>query len=409
MTTVDLPLRTGDAGPLAEVFFAAVGSVTGSAAQQPQWAHHPDFPAVVRELSAAPPLVPGSEVLALRRTLAEAARGRARLLQAGDCAESFYECTVAHTRAKAATVHRIAERLAERTGDRVIRIGRIAGQYAKPRSQDFETVDGARLPSFRGHMINGEVPDAAARRHDPRRMLWAYQASARVMDGLRELPVESALWTSHEALVLDYEMALLRATADETGARGVYIGSTHLPWIGKRTAAVDGAHVRFLSGVLNPVGYKVGPDVAAADLVRLCAALDRDRSPGRLVLISRMGAGRIAERLPRLVAAVREAGHPVVWLCDPMHGNTTTATACAGRKTRHLDDLIAEVRAFESILRDAGVPSGGLHLETAGEAVTECLGGNVSDEAMLRRRYTTLCDPRLNPDQAAELVDACYG
>ncbi|MFD7505902.1 3-deoxy-7-phosphoheptulonate synthase [Streptomyces sp. NPDC059850] len=377
------------------------------AAQQPEWKSHPDYVASRAALAAAPALVTAAEVARLRGALAVVAGGGARMVQLGDCAESFAETGADHVRAKTAVLHALAGELAD--DGPVLRVGRIGGQFAKPRSQPFEDVDGVPLPAFRGHMVNGEAPTAEARAHDPRRMVRAYEASAEVLRVLaRDRDRRAAVpakrlerfpdgpWASHDALVIDYEAALVR---DQAGQR--VLGSTHLPWLGDRTRAPGSAHVRLLSQVANPVALKLGPSTDPAELAEVCALLDPDRTPGRLTLIARMGAERVAELLPPLVAAVRARGHRAVWLSDPMHGNTVRA---GGVKTRHLAAVVDEAVRCKSVLERAGEHPGGLHLEVAATDVTECLGGKVDGVERLAERYTTLCDPRLNPDQAAELL-----
>ncbi|WP_198943074.1 3-deoxy-7-phosphoheptulonate synthase [Actinophytocola xanthii] len=352
------------------------------AAQQPHWLAHPARSRVLDTLAGLEPLVTPAELDTLRGALAEVAAGRARVLQAGDCAESFHGCTPGATAARLEVLDRLADALAERTGAPVVRVGRIAGQFAKPRSSPTELCGGVTLPAFRGHMINSEVPTAAARAHDPRRMVWAYQASARTGAWVASARVGRAgPWTSHEALVLDYEAGLVRT---DPASGKPFLGSTHLPWVGERTRQPENAHVRLLGAVTNPVGCKVGPTVAPPDLVRLCALLDPERLPGRLVLIARMGAGSIERVLPGLVAAVAGGGHRPVWLCDPMHGNTVTAAS--GRKTRYVATIIAEAAGFARVMERTGQFAGGLHLETA-PGVTECVGGAVPDER--RSRLTT--------------------
>ncbi|MGW2329606.1 3-deoxy-7-phosphoheptulonate synthase [Streptomyces sp. NPDC001700] len=378
------------------------------AAQQPEWTSHPDYVASRAALTAAPALVTTAEVARLRGALAVVAGGGARMVQLGDCAESFEETGADHVRAKTAVLHALAGELAD--GGPVLRVGRIGGQFAKPRSQPFEDVDGVPLPAFRGHMVNGEAPTAEARAHDPRRMVRAYEASAGVLRVLaRDRDRRAAApakhlerfpdgpWASHDALVMDYEAALVRT--DEAGQR--VLGSTHLPWLGDRTRAPGSAHVRLLSQVANPVALKLGPSTDPAELAEVCALLDPDRTPGRLTLIARMGAERVTELLPPLVAAVRARGHRAVWLSDPMHGNTVRA---GGVKTRHLAAVVDEAVRCKSVLERAGEHPGGLHLEVAATDVTECLGGKVDGVERLAERYTTLCDPRLNPDQASELL-----
>lgn len=380
------------------------------AAQQPHWRYHPDYLRTRERLALAPPLVSVPELDELQAALAGVSRGEGRLLQAGDCAESLAECTPSDVAAKLALLHDLSDALRAGSPRPVVRIGRLGGQFAKPRSRPVERYRERELPAFRGHMVNSELPTCTAREHDPGRMLCAYEASAQVLDALavnrgsRALPGArgsgSGPWSSHEALVIDYEGSAIRADP-ATGAS--FLGTTHLPWVGERTRQPGSAHVRLLSSVRNPVGCKLGAAVRPADVVRLCALLDPDRVPGRLVCIVRMGAARIEAALPPLVRAVRSAGHPVTWVSDPMHGNTVPSAQ--GLKTRHLRDVISEAVAFRSILERLGEHPAGLHLEVAVAEVTECVGGAVR-EGMLTHRYSTLCDPRLNPEQAHELVRA---
>jgi 3-deoxy-7-phosphoheptulonate synthase len=396
-------------GELARILEPAwLRSYRADAAQQPQWRGRQGYSEACRRLASAPPLVTDAEVRELRAALALVAEGDMQLLQAGDCAESFAETGEEQTRAKLTLLHRLADQLAGGTGQRVLRVGRLGGQFAKPRSTPVEHVDGMVLPAFRGHMVNSEVPTPAARSHDPRRMLRAYTASADVIDRVRADRAARAAadgdgpadgpWASHDALVLDYETNLVRH------ARGRrFLASTHLPWIGDRTRHPDSPHVRLLADMANPVACKVGPSISVGHLRELCARLDPDRIPGRLTLIARMGRDAIAERLPALVRAVRSQGHPVIWLSDPMHGNTIRTQD--DRKTRLLPDLVAEALAFRRILLRHGAHPGGLHMEVATSDVTECIGGTVGCAEQLPTRYTTLCDPRLNPAQAAELIE----
>jgi 3-deoxy-7-phosphoheptulonate synthase len=374
-----------------------------AAAQQPDWRGHPDYAWVRSAVGRLPPLVPEPEVAAARRAMRSAALGEAVVLQAGDCAESLDDCAPPHVRAVCDVLDGLADRLARQAGRPCLRIARIAGQFAKPRSRDTEVVGGCVLPVFRGHLINSEVPSRSARRHDPGRMLRAHRAGSRVLETLGARPDGAgspAVWTSHEALVLEYELAQRVA-----GARPgqPYLASTHIPWVGARTAAADSAHVRFLASVSNCVALKVGPWLAPAELVACCARLDPDREPGRLALIFRLGRRHAAELLPPLLRAVRRAGHPAVLLCDPMHGNTFRTAS--GIKTRLLSDIQAEVAAFQDACGECGVRPGGLHLEVAAADVTECIGAGVPDDRALTARYRTLCDPRLNPRQAGEVVD----
>ncbi len=398
------PREQTEAGP-GEAFPGGAPWDGPPAEQQPSWRDHPALGPVRARLAAVPALVTAAELETLGESLARVAAGEALLLQAGDCAESLAETTRGHARAKAALLGRLAARLGGGTGLPVVRVGRMGGQFAKPRSRPTERHGDAELPVFRGHMVNAPEPDPAARRHDPERMLRAYAASARVLAALDGLRADAAgPWAAHEALVLDYEGPLVRADP-RSGA--LLLGSTHMPWIGERTRRPGGAHVRLLAAVANPVACKVGPGARPEDVVRVCAALDPDRRPGRLTLIARMGAGPVAEALPPLLDAVRRAGHPVVWLCDPMHGNTRLTAA--GFKTRHLDEMAAEARAFRAAVERSGLHPGGLHLEVSADPVTECVGGSVATENDVPNCYRSSCDPRLNDAQALALIDAWCG
>ena len=424
------------------------------AEQQPEW---PDLHALeqaLKTLSGLPPLVFAGEARSLKHALSEVAAGEAFLLQAGDCAESFHDFTADSIRDKLKVILQMAVVLTYGAGVPVVKLGRIAGQFAKPRTSPTEVVDGLELPSFRGHIVNDDAPTEAARVPDPARMLTAYHQSASTLNLLRAFTkggfadlsqvhtwnqqfvarsaggqhyeelageIERALkfmracginlggettlqqvefWTSHEALVLGYEEAMTRRDS-LTG--DWYDTSAHLLWVGERTRQVDGAHIEFLRGLSNPVAAKIGPGATAEEVVAICEALDPDREPGRLTLISRMGAGRVEGILPGLLQAVRESGHPVVWACDPMHGNTYTSPG--GRKTRHFDHVLMEIREFFDVCRQEGVWPGGVHVELTGDDVTECLGG--SEEVLenhLELRYTTTCDPRLNGSQSLDLA-----
>lgn len=363
-------------------------------AQQPDWPDPCQLSRARAVLAAAAPLVTAAEARGLRRTLALVADRRAFVVQAGDCAEPFGGEAVRAARAKSLILARLSDQFGARLGVPVVVVGRLAGQFAKPRTALSEVIDGRLVPTFRGLAVNAPEPLVSARRPDPGRMLRAYGTARAVLAELR-----SALWTSHEALLLDYEEALVRSGP---GAGEWYLSSTHFPWIGDRTRQVDGAHVAFLSGVTNPVACKIGPDAEPESVVDLCARLDPHRSPGRLTLICRLGVNAVRHLLPELVEAVREAGHPVVWLCDPMHGNTRRTQH--GVKTRWLSDIAGEITACREILTERGEWLGGLHLELAGDDVTECVGGDVTGEEDLSRRYTSLCDPRLNNKQAMSLT-----
>ncbi|MGH9190769.1 MAG: class II 3-deoxy-7-phosphoheptulonate synthase [Acidimicrobiales bacterium] len=424
------------------------------ARQQPDWPDEGALDDALKRLSALPPLVFAGEVRQLTTSLGEVAEGRAFLLQAGDCAESFEEFSADAIRDKLRVILQMAAVLTYGAGVPIVKMGRIAGQFAKPRSSATETVGADILPSFRGHMVNDTAPTAAARVADPERLLTAYHQSASTMNLLRaftkggfadmtqvhawnqefvaasdegrryeqmaseiqramrfmaacgiDLASEAVLhqvdfWTSHEALLLGYEEALTRQDS-LTGEW--YDCSAHLLWVGDRTRQLDGAHTEFLAGVGNPIGAKLGPASDPAEVVELCQRLNPYHMPGRLTLITRLGAERVTELLPALVEAVTAAGHPVVWVCDPMHGNTFVSPS--GHKTRHLDAVLAEVRGFFSVHAALGTWPGGIHVELTGEDVTECLGG--SEEVLdsdLDLRYLTACDPRLNARQSLDLA-----
>jgi len=422
------------------------------AAQQPDWPDDADLDRVVKTLSTLPPLVFAGEARSLQAGLAEVAAGRAFLLQAGDCAESFDGGTADAIRDKLKIILQMAVVLQYSAGVPVVKVGRIAGQFAKPRSSATEVVDGVELPSFRGHIVNDIAFTAAARTPDPERLVTAYHQSASTLNLLRAFTkggfadlsrvhawnqqfvassnggqryeqiadeidraltfmascgVDTESWpqlhtvdfyTSHESLILGYEEALTRR---DSLSGDWYDCSAHMLWIGERTRDLDGAHVHFLRGVRNPIGCKIGPSVTPDEVVALCRALDPDKEPGRLTLISRIGAGAIEQVLPPLLEAVRDAGHPVVWACDPMHANTFTSDS--GRKTRHFDDVLAEIGGFFRAHHQVGTWPGGVHIELTGDDVTECLGGG--DEITdLDSRYETMCDPRLNGRQALDLA-----
>ena len=418
---------------------------------------YPDAAALARvegELGAMPPLVFAGEARRLTHHLGEVAEGRAFLLQGGDCAESFKEFHADNIRDFFRLVLQMAVVLTFAGAKPVVKVGRIAGQFAKPRSDDTETIDGVTLPSYRGDIINGPEFDPETRAPDPQRLLRAYAQSsstlnlirayaqggfadlynihewtlgfvagspnaeryremsgkiAEALDFMAAVGVTPAthpdlarveMFTSHEALLLGYEQALTRLD----GHTGEWFDtSAHMLWIGERTRQPDGAHVEFCRGVRNPVGLKCGPTMEPDDLLRLIDVLNPQNTPGRLTLIGRFGADKVASRLPRLMGAVKRAGRKVVWSCDPMHGNTLKAAN--GYKTRPFDRILSEVRAFFDVAAAEGVHPGGVHLEMTGQNVTECLGGaRALTEDELSRRYHTHCDPRLNADQALELA-----
>lgn len=408
----------------------------------------------LKQVGSFPPLVFAGEARALQSSLAQVAAGNAFLLQAGDCAESFEEFSANNIREKLRVILQMAVVLTYTLGVPVVKVGRMAGQFAKPRSSPTETIGDLVLPSFRGHIVNDATPSAAARIPDPERLVQAYHQSASTLNLLRAFTkggfadlgrvqawtqefvaaspqgeryeqlaaeIDRALrfmracgidtesnstlhevdvFTSHEALILGYEEALTRQDS-LTGAW--YDCSAHMLWIGERTRALDSAHIEFLSGVGNPVGCKLGPDAPADYVLELCEKLNPARVPGRLTLISRMGANRITDGLRPLLRAVRDAGHPVVWACDPMHGNTFTAPS--GRKTRDFDAVVAEIAGFVAAHRAEGTWPGGIHIELTGENVTECLGGGEGlADSDLDHRYETICDPRLNGRQSLDLA-----
>lgn len=424
------------------------------APQQPDWPDEAVLEAAIKHLSTLPPLVFAGEARSLRDQLAQVSRGEAFLLQAGDCAESFESLRADTIRDKLKVILQMAVVLTYSAGVPVVKVGRIAGQFAKPRSSPTETVDGVELPSFRGHIVNDISFTPAARTADPARLEQAYHQSASTLNLLRAFTkggfadlarvhqwnqdfvraspegsryerianeIERALrfmsacgldgdrqqslhevdfFTSHEALILGYEEALTRRDS-LTGDH--YDTSAHMVWVGERTRSLDSAHIEFLSGIKNPIGAKVGPTASAADVLALCDRLDPDHEPGRLTLITRMGASRITELLPPLLEAVRDSGHPVVWACDPMHGNTFTTDD--GHKTRSFDDIEAEIAGFFAAHRSVGTWPGGMHVELTGDAVTECIGGaDDISAADLPQRYETMCDPRLNGRQSLDLA-----
>lgn len=381
----------------------AAGSLP--AAQQPDWPDPVTALAVRRRLSALPALVSADETRDLFVRMAQVQRGEAFLLQAGACAEPFGRHAVRGAESDHRLIGRMADAVTSRLKLPAVTVGRVAGQFAKPRSQPVETVDGTVLPIFRGLLVNGTEPDARSRRADPFRMLAAYQTARMVLDRLHRLDAATGrdrVWASHEALVLDYEEPLTRFDP-VTGEW--FAGSTHLPWIGERTRQPDGAHVALLAAVINPVACKVGAGIRSEDLLELCERLDPDRRPGRLTLVVRLGARRIRERLPELIDVTRRSGHPVTWVCDPMHGNTVVTSD--GLKTRHTKDVLDELTGFFEVLGRAGQWPGGVHLEVTGDQVTECVGpGGPDHERDVGIGYRSLCDPRLNAAQAMHVTEA---
>ncbi|QIQ05964.1 3-deoxy-7-phosphoheptulonate synthase [Streptomyces liangshanensis] len=377
------------------------------ALQQPPWEDASHVQRVRDELAARPGLVDAEGVATLRSLLAQVAAGEAHVVQAGDCAEDPAECTPGYVARKAGLLDMLAGALQMETCRPVVRAGRLAGQFAKPRSLPTERVGDLELPVYRGHMVNSPEPDPDLRRPDPERLLAGYRAAYDVVGhlGWRDQDggtrIGAPIWTSHEALLLDYEIPMLRR--DEEGR--LLLSSTHWPWIGERTRQVDGAHVALLAEVVNPVACKVGPRMAVDELLALCERLDPGRESGRLTLIARMGAAAVGERLPALVEAVRAAGHPVIWLSDPMHGNTVSTPD--GLKTRFVQTVAREVRDFQYAVKGAGGVAGGLHLETTPDDVTECVQ-NESRIDQVGAKYTSFCDPRLNPGQALSVMSAWW-
>ncbi|MDR2253735.1 MAG: 3-deoxy-7-phosphoheptulonate synthase class II [Bifidobacteriaceae bacterium] len=420
------------------------------AAQQPAWPDQEALAAATRALAAKPPLVFAGEADLLQAKMSAAARGEAFVLQGGDCAEIFAESSADRIRNKIRTVLQMAVVLTYGASLPVVKVGRMAGQYAKPRSSSFETRDGVTLAAYRGDAVNGFEFAEESRRFDPWRMVDAYHHSASTLNLIRAFTmggfadlrlvqewnrgftanpayaryeelaaqIDKAVrfmaacgadfealkivefFSSHEALLLDYERALTRI--DSRGGQP-YDCSAHFLWIGERTRSPEGAHAELLRHVRNPLGVKVGPNAHASDILRLADKLDPAHEPGRISLIARLGASEVRAVLPGLVRAVQAAQRPVVWICDPMHGNTFTTAA--GVKTRRFDTVIDEVRGFFEVLREAHAVPGGLHVELTGDDVTEVLGGSedIDDEA-LTRRYESLVDPRLNHQQALELA-----
>ncbi len=382
------------------------------AAQQPQWSDAGAVHRVRAVLESVAPVVRVEEVDRLRARLAAVAGGHAFLLQGGDCAETFAQTTERYI---AGTVHTLSRMTAVLTAAGrlpVVTLGRMAGQYGKPRSAP---LDPSGLPSYRGDIVNAVEATAEARAPDPDRMVRAYVNSRAAMAVVNALLATGAvgpagralaasgLFTSHEALLLDYERAMLRVDARDPDAPKLYDLSSHFLWIGERTRQLDGAHIAFAELLANPVGIKIGPTTTPEQAVEYAERLDPHKEAGRLTLISRMGSARVRQVLPPIVEKVTASGHTVLWQCDPMHGNTLTSGS--GYKTRHFDHILSEVRGFFEVHRALGTHPGGLHVELTGGDVTECLGGAQRISAAdLHRRYETACDPRLNRAQALELA-----
>ena len=420
------------------------------AAQQPTWPDQADLVRVRAELAKLPPLVFAGEVDILRDRLASAAQGKAFLLQGGDCAETFSDATADRIRNRVKTLLQMAVVLTYGASLPVIKMGRMAGQFAKPRSSNDETREDVTLPAYRGDAVNGYDFTLQSRTANPERLLKAYNTSASTLNLIRAFTqggfadlrsvhewnrgftdnpanaryeslakeIDRAIkfmaacgadfdalrttefYVSHEALLFDYERPMTRIDS-RTGTP--YDTSGHFIWIGERTRQLDGAHVDFMSRVRNPIGVKLGPTTSTSDVLDLIDKLDPNREPGRLTFISRMGASKIREELPKLVEAVRDSGANPLWITDPMHGNGMTTKN--GYKSRRFDDVMDEVRGFFEVHRDLGTVPGGIHVELTGDDVAECLGGSEHiDEATLEERYESLCDPRLNHSQSLELA-----
>jgi 3-deoxy-7-phosphoheptulonate synthase len=422
------------------------------AAQQPVYPDATALSRVVEQMSSLPPLVTSWEVEQLKADLGRAARGEAFLLQGGDCAESFDDCRPESITAKLKILMQMSLILVHGTRRPVIRVGRIAGQYAKPRSTDSETRGDVTLPAYRGDLVNRDAFTTEDRTPDPTLMLRGYERAALTLNFIRALAdggfadlhhpeqwdmsfshdtvnhheyvkivesiresisfitavtgIDAAIlrridfFTSHEALALLYEQAQTRTVPRRPGW---YNLSTHFPWIGMRTAQLDGAHVEYCRGIRNPLGIKIGPAMTAEWLEGLLEVLDPDREPGRITLIARMGAGKVADKLPPLLETVRRSGRTLLWVCDPMHGNTETTPS--GYKTRRFDNILAELEQTFDAHKAAGSRLGGVHFELTGDDVTECVGGARGlTEADLERAYRTRVDPRLNYEQALELA-----
>ncbi len=380
---------------LAERLHAALAL---PAAQQPRWPDPEQVHAVADLLHQVEPLVTPDETARLHDRLASVARGEGFLLQGGDCAETFADNTEPHLRANLWVLEQMAAVLTHAAGVPVVTIARMAGQYAKPRSQ---AVDALGLPVYRGDIVNSAEPTPAARTPDPHRMLHAHAHAADAMEVVRRL-CANEIYVSHEMLLLDYERAVLRADVDGPEPR-LASGLAHFLWIGDRTRQLDGAHVAFAELLSNPIGLKIGPGVTPEQAVEYVRRLDPHCIPGKLTLVSRMGHTLVRELLPPIVEKVNASGHEVVWQCDPMHGNTRRSRN--GYKTRHFEHVVDELAGFFDVHRRLGTHPGGIHVEVTGEDVTECVGGFCGvAEADLPARYRTACDPRLNADQSVELA-----
>ena len=450
--TVDVPIdQLPELPPLpADLRQRLDAALAKPAAQQPSWPAN-QAAAMRTVLESVPPITVPAEIQRLQGQLAQVARGEAFLLQGGDCAETFADNTEPHIRANIRALLQMAVVLTYGSSMPVVKLARIAGQYAKPRSSD---TDALGLRSYRGDMVNGFAPDAALREHDPSRLVRAYANASAAMNlvravtgsgmaslalvhdwnrefvrtspagaryealaseidrglkfmsacGVADSNLDTAeIYASHEALVLDYERAMLRLSEDENGEPALYDLSAHYLWIGDRTRQLDHAHVAFAEIIANPIGMKIGPTTTPDQAVEYVERLDPHNKPGRLTFVSRMGNSKVRDLLPPIIEKVQATGHQVVWQCDPMHGNTHESPS--GYKTRHFDRIVDEVQGYFEVHNALGTHPGGIHVEITGENVTECLGGaqDISDDD-LAGRYETACDPRLNTQQSLELA-----
>jgi 3-deoxy-7-phosphoheptulonate synthase len=422
--------------------------------QQPEYQDQAELQGVLDSIQKYPALVIPGEIEDLKRQLADVANGKAFLLQGGDCAESFAEFNEGNLQNFFKVILQMTAALMYGSGKPIVKVGRIAGQFAKPRSDSFEKNGDVELPSYRGDIINGIEFEAGARRNNPNNLLRAYYQSSATLNYLRSLAIggfaslsniskwnddfiknstqgkrfsnivdlineahnfmkacgidintsselrEASFFSSHEGLLLNFEEALTRQ--DEATGK-FYACSAHMLWIGDRTRGLTDAHIEYFRGIANPIASKVGPSMKPDELIQLIDILNPDNEPGRLTLISRFGAGKINDHLPELVRAVKKAGKNVIWSCDPMHGNTIKSPN--GYKTRPFNDILSELRSFFEIHKAEGTYAGGIHFEMTGQDVTECIGGSQAiTEVDLKDRYHTHCDPRLNASQSLELA-----
>jgi 3-deoxy-7-phosphoheptulonate synthase len=447
-----IPAPASELAPQGADALAALNAAATEheAAQQPSWPDTAALAEVIETLKAYPPLVFAGECDVLTERMAAAARGDAFVLQGGDCAETFASATADNIRDRIKTILQMAAVLTYGASVPVIKVGRMAGQYAKPRSSTVETREGVTLPAYRGDMVNDFAFHEAARVSNPQRLINAYHASSATLNLVRAFTtggyadlryvhewnrgfvsttanakyekiahdIDKAMrfmaacgadfdamrtvefFAAHEALVLDYERPLTRVDS-RTGR--LYDTSAHFVWVGERTRQLDGAHIDFVSRISNPVGIKIGPKADIDEVLRIIERVDPERTPGRLTFITRMGAGTIRDALPALVEKVTASGAQVTWICDPMHGNTYESAT--GFKTRDFERIVDEVRGFFEVHQSLGTVPGGIHVELTGNDVTECVGGaGQIIDTDLEKRYESVCDPRLNHQQSLELA-----